>query len=335
MSTSGLRWEPLLGLGVDGIERWRTPRADELGVRADGHDRLGRRLVARAVQGTAGTVAALRGADGRAWLVALDDAGGTMVLTGAQVPAPDELDLAAPLLAAIGFQVSHALRSPLAQLGGHHTLAQRALDRGDLDATRHELAAAAALDQRLLDTADQTASAVQRLVRSDAGAPGDVAALAATVEALLATLPRPTADTRFALAHRDRVGAVIDVPAPHVELADAVASVAGYLIAGWAIDAVTLRVHGRPVTTVPGAGAVGGDVRALAPDELVDQAFAIGRSIARCAAAPPITFASHLGALLAAGARISLQVPLGDAEALPAHDALLVELARSSAAVLA
>lgn len=307
----------LAGFDPQGRLRWCSPVAAALSVVRDPRtaDTAPRALTgwvdARLRTGALGPLAACRDAAGGGWLLTLEATGDGTTVSGRRWPLlPGELDLTPVVSEAIGFQLSHTLRAPLARLAGHHQLAARAL--GDPDEARAQLDGADALVTQLLTTADTLVDGLRVLLQPEPEGRRSGAALASDVGRLVgdATGP-PTID-----APRARVDLTdaADPPAPRGLLAvpsigvpaDVLARVLALLDGVWELARRELHLPGEirrlPATPPSPTGAAAR--RRVPASGVADQAFTIGRAIA--AAAPLITIAADLGVVIRAGGRLLL-----------------------------
>lgn len=228
---------------------------------------------------------------------------------------PAASDLTGLLTEAVGFQLSHRLRSPLSQLAGHHALAKRALDLDDPTGARDELEDAAAMLERLLNDAQEIAETVSDLLRAVASR-GIVAADVdpPTARNLLmgvrAATPPPAErepDARLRLDDRGSGIALIHIPDAEPSRAAAVAQLLASMSRALDVAEVQVLVGGAEVALLgrfPSVAHTGPPPRCLADDDLARQAFVLGRALAATTHGGIVPVAAALGALLTAGGRV-------------------------------
>lgn len=267
----------------------------------------------RARDHEAGALAAVHATDGGLWQLTLAPATEAAALVAVPwAPTRPDAQLSPTLLEATGFQVSHALRSPLSRLVGHHTLAVRALDAQDPTAAKVELDAAARAVQDQLDTADRLATTLTALIarprqaRGGHDAPGLVAAAREALTGLGDTAPQTRLHLEVDGGGADRgTLATIEVGEPRELCADSVAVVAAYLRDAWDVEAV-LVTHGHRLWRLSGPASSEARLRTIAAEDLDQQALAVGRSIAQGCVAGAIGFAAALAELLQASGEVTL-----------------------------
>jgi len=305
----------VLGRIVDGEVRWQPARSPVDCRTATWPDpALTGWAQRRARDHVPGLLAAVRDPDGGLWQITLQSpADGSRLSAVPWTPEVPDASLTATLLEATGFQVSHALRSPLARLAGHHTLARRALDDERPDLAKREIEAAARTLEDQLDTTDQLAGTFTALVALARHAPPAAQEAPKLVEAvrdalsgLASTVPQPRLNLEVPGSRSDTAAiATIEVAEPGAVCADAVAVVAAYLQAAWIVEAV-LFAHGHRLWWLCGPAAGESRVRTIAAGDLNEQVFAVGRSIAQGSAAGAVGFAAAFARLLRAGGEVTL-----------------------------
>lgn len=319
-----------VGRIVDGEVDWQ-PASSPVGASAAvwPDPALSRWVRRRVRDQVPGPVAAVRTTDGGLWQIILPVAAdGSVVTAEPWAPAVPDAPLTSTLLEATGFQVSHALRSPLSRLAGHHALATRELDRGDPDAAKRELQAAGRVVEEHLATADQLATALTALValprqaRAHQDAPGLVSAARAALDGLDDTVAQPRLHLEVPGVGPDTATlATIEVAEPGAVPAASVAILAAYLRAAWVVEAV-LVTHDHRLWRLCGPATGGARVRTIAAEDLSDQGFAVGRSISQGSGAGAVGFAVALAGLVQGGGEVTLSATRAEHRRLAALIAL-------------